>query len=213
MAATSVRTAENQKEFAVAAMCSTLFRHALSLIFRNADNKVIGELLSFFLDIIKQDNVNPRGERIFLKAKAALMKNASFFSGTLHTLFSIGFDAKITETTGKVKGTITFAKNVSPKIDIDSMTGATHLQVTLFICGINFRDGHSTPIVKSVTQLFDLSKDTSTIAKLETAEIEGLTADHTRILVIHTTYAQMVNNVAYPLNSRSKQTLTILDAI
>lgn len=131
------RTRENMAEFSSAAKTSKLFRTALRDAAAVAsDGKIVARLNAKFLEAIRLDSTNPRGQRNIIDGEATVLRGFEFNSNVaFNTVFQSQFDAVINRTTGIC---LFKADAYVPETSIGYIKDATHYRLVLVVAAIDF---------------------------------------------------------------------------
>ena len=134
------RARENNREFGKSVKAAKLFHTAFrSVILIIADFRLFSRLVQGMLKIVKNDTLNPKGQRRLLYENVKLIEGFNFNKNTtLENTFFVPFTITIDKAKGissiELPAFVPIEMVVAPK-------GATHFRIVFAIAGIDFEKG------------------------------------------------------------------------
>jgi len=209
----SLRQDENSLEFKEASRVATLLNRCANRYFNRLSNTQ-ARLQALMYNAVIADNANARGTRVFKPENAILCKNFNVSKNvSIQSLLPVPFTAKlevgVAPQTKKAK--LECLLPFVPAINSKKPAGATHLEITVSIVAIDFANSEAVPVIIEKSEQIPLNS-TVALSTIETPEIL-IPTTHTAFSIVEVHFAQEVNSVLYPFESKSLNAAFISDAI
>ena len=198
------RTRENLAEFARAGRAAKVFRSAFLTVVPSSDSRMTSRLIGAMREVIRQDLVNPHGERNVIDGEALVLQGFEFNLGsTLKTTFRPQVTASIDRATGSMVVDIpAFEEKLVAKPD-----GATHFRLISAGAAIDFGEGIYT-LATAKSDNLAISQAAHEPFQLSQAVTPGST--HPLFLALGIEFVQVINNVEKPLNNGAFNAMAIV---
>ena len=198
------RTRENLAEFARAGRAAKVFRNAFLTAVPSADSRMTSRLISVMREVIRQDLVNPHGERNVIDGEALVLQGFEFnLASTLKAAFRPQVTTSIDRATGIMLVDIpAFAEKLVSKPD-----GATHFRLISAGAAIDFGEGVYT---LATAQSDNLAISESAHEPLQLSQAVTPGSAHPLFLALGIEFLQVINNVQKPLNNGAFNAMAIV---
>jgi hypothetical protein len=202
------RTRENASEFGGSAKAAKTLRTALRQVVQNSsDKRMVSRLTKKFIEVIKTDEINDRGQRNILDAETELLQGFEFNDGAkFDTTVFTPINPVINRATGLCEIRI---DATTPTRDIVAPTGATHYKIVAAAASVNFEAETSV----SKTAESALMPYNSTPTGDDTLDLEmalGANSTNPIFVVVGIEFYQQVNGKNYPLQNGAFNALKIV---
>jgi len=204
------RTEENRAEFTEASRVATLIRYAANKYFGRHTN-VHANLLARCLLVVQADTESARGERKFKNANATILKQFNVAKTSVQSLLPVTFSNRIESAPEGKKAKLAFNIPFVPVTDCKKPAGATHLLLTTALVALNPDVADELPILTEKKEVIPINSITA-IASIET-ENTSIPANYITFAIVDVSFAQEVNAVLYPLQSKNLNASFISDTI
>ena len=191
------RTRENNAEFGRAGKGGKLLRTAFrSLLQKASDGRMIGRLTASMMDVIHEDDVNPRGQRNVIDGEALLLEGFDFnINGKLSTALFAPYSVTLNRTTGAVSVNI---PSFTPLDSVAAPAGTTHFKISIAAGDIDFEA--ETFNADSAETAYIAWNNTSAAAIDLSVNVPAASTRPIFVLLA-LEFVQDVNNVKYTLNN------------
>ena len=134
------RVRENASEFGRGGKATKLIRVSVSTLLDGMKDKTLGRrLLARIMQVIKSDNISPRGQDNLIDGNTLILKGFLFNSNaTLSSVFALPIGTSIHRVTGQL---IINVPAFTPGIQLKGPAAATHFQVQSAASEIDFEQG------------------------------------------------------------------------
>lgn len=200
------RTRENMAEFTRAGRAAKLLRAAFrSIVNSSADKRVTSRLISDVMKVLREDAVNPRGQRNVIDGEATLLQGFQFNrNAQLESTLRVQFKSSIDRATGNM---IVDIPAFAPASMISVPDGATHFQLKASGAAIDF-EKHTYSIAENASAVLEINSQVQGPLQLSLAVTPGSVAP--LFLVFGVEYLQLVNGANYPLNNGAFNAIAIV---
>ncbi len=204
----NLRAEENAREFKEASRIATSFKYAANryLAKLNAQGKLVGR----FLAVVQADTNHIRGERIFQKTNAFLLKNRNIGKFSVQSCVFNAFSSKIEDDAGSKSVNLFFNMPLVPATDVRKPKGATHIEITNVLVAIDFSNADNLPIIAEKKEVLSLNS-VEAISEIATVPVT-VPSDYTVFNLVAVRFSQEVNNVKYPLEAKNLNACFLSDA-
>ena len=191
------RTRENNAEFGRAGKGGKLLRTAFrSLLQKAADSRMVGRLTASMMDVIHEDDVNPRGLRNVIDGEALLLEGFDFnINGKLSTTLFAPYSVTLNRTTGAV------AVNIPSFIPLDSIAapaGTTHFKISVASGDIDFE---AETFNADNAETAYIAWNNASASAIDLSVNVPAARTHPIFVLLAIEFVQDVNNVKYTLNN------------
>ncbi len=204
---TQVRTLENNSEFGLAARYGKLLRNALrSVIDLASDRYMVSRLTKKMSEIIKLDDANDRGQRVYDSSNSAPLVGFEFNTGASTTQVFLA-PYSITAAGADVKLEV---PAINPLTDVKQPQGATHYELVFDATSLDMET--QTVTAAAVAAPFGIQpvNGPATANVVLTASFPAAPAAANLVVgVVGIRFYQQVNGKFYPLNNNSTNALAI----
>lgn len=200
------RTRENIAEFARAGRAAKLLRAAFrSVISTSSDGRVTSRLISEMMKVLREDAVNPRGQRNVIDGEAILLQGFQFNrNATLESTLNVLFESSIDRETGTM---VVDIPAFAPASKISVPDGATHFQLKAGGAAIDF-ENFTYSIAETASPVMEINNAVQGPLQLSLAVTPG--SVNPLFLVFGVEYLQLVNGANYPLNNGAFNAIAIV---
>ena len=204
-----VRTREVNNEVASAGKAAKISRLAFSKwITPIADKYMTSRLVKALVQVIRTDEVNPRGKRNMMNSNAGLLEGFEFNENRkLHEVLRAPFSTSVDHTIGAVK--ITF-DNLIPLDDISFPEAATHCKLVAFAAEIDFKsEAYTSGSAESEPIPLRTTNETTLLLHPSIT----VTGEHPLFISIGIIFFQQVNNGLYSLKDKTHHALALTKVV
>lgn len=201
------RTRENGAEFGKAGSAGKVLRTAFRALLINAsDSRVTSRLVTEMVKVIKEDQVNTRGQRNVIDGEATLLMGFEFnITGKLSASMYAPFESSIDRVTGILKVDI---PSYIPANMINAPAGATHYKINAAAADVDFENEK---YVVDTASSAELTLDNVATAALSLSCNVPVNSTHPLFIVLGMEFFQEVNGVKYSLKNGAFNSLAIVN--
>ena len=191
------RTRENNAEFGRAGKGGKLLRTAFrSLLQKTSDGRMIGRLTASMMDVIHEDDVNPRGLRNVIDGEALLLEGFDFnINGKLSTALFAPYSVTLNRTTGAVSVNV---PSFTPSDSIAAPAGTTHFKISIAAGDIDFE---AETFNADSGETAYIAWNNASAAAIDLSLNVPAASTHPIFVLLALEFVQDVNNVKYTLNN------------
>lgn len=200
------RTRENGAEFGRAGKAGKLLRNSIRAMLQNgSDSRMVSRLTQKMVEVIQEDETNPRGLRNVIDGEAELLEGFEFnIGGKLGTTLYAPYTSTIDRVTGAL------SVSVPAFVPINMLAapgGSTHFKVVSAGAEIDFENE---TFVMDSSESTILPWDATTTSALSLVNNVTANSTHPLFLVLGVEFYQEVNGQMYPLKNGSYNPLAIV---
>ena len=200
------RTRENGEEFGRAGNAGKVLRNSMRGLLQHAsDRLMVSRLTAKFIEVVKADATNPRGQRNVIDGEAMLLEGFEFnINGKLGNTLHVPFTASIDRATGSLKVDL---PSFVPINMIAAPGGTTHFKVVSAAAAVDF-EGENFEADSNESAV--LAWDGAPTAVINLANALAAASTHPLFLSLGVEFYQDVNGTKYPLKNGAYNALALV---
>ncbi|MBS1667818.1 MAG: hypothetical protein JST58_10615 [Bacteroidetes bacterium] len=200
------RTRENGEEFGRAGNAGKVLRNSMRGLLQHAsDRLMVSRLTAKFIEVVKADATNPRGQRNVIDGEAMLLEGFEFnINGKLGNTLHVPFTASIDRATGTLKVDL---PSFVPINMIAAPGGTTHFKVVSAAAAVDFEGGS---FEADSNESGVMAWDEAPTAVINLANAVTAASTHPLFLSLGVEFYQDVNGTKYPLKNGAYNALALV---